>query len=868
MRWDDFALRSHTIRVAVILALLGVGLLTGLTTAQQPPGPGLPQPRLLTIMPMGGKAGDTVELTFTGQDIEEPQGLLFSHTAIKSELLPQPPQPTPDPKAKGAMKGAGPPVAVKYKVTLPADLPLGIHDVRVFNKWGVSNPRAFVVGDQTDITETEPNNDVDKAQKVEMNTTINGVISAPIDVDYFQFKGTKGQRVVISCLASSIDSRLHPVIELYDQSGRRLGVNRDYHNTDAVLDAVLQTDGEYLVRVFQFTHTVGTAEYFYRLTISTAPWIDSMFPSTVEPGKATQVTIHGKNLPGGQPDPDAVLHNSVLEKAVVTVTAPNDPLARQRLAINGHVSPTGGFMDGFEYRVKGPAGSSNPFLLNIADAPVVLENPANTKREAAQEVTTPCIVSGKLDKKHPHGWFGFAAKKGDVLSIEAQSDRLGSPTDLLLQVYAADGKAPITELDDDPEILSPNQFYNSTRDPQRYKFTAPADGKFQVLVKSQDSTQLGPRNYYQLRIAPESPDFRLVLLAPTTYLPEAPVLPQGGQRELAVYIGRQDSFNGDIALSADGLPPGVTCAPQTVSPGAKSALLVLSAAPDAQPWVGEIKVKGTATINGQPVVREARAASVTWPGQAQQANLPVVARMDRGVVLAVRDKGPFNLTASVEKPMVMQGDKLSVPLKLERHWADFKQPLQVVLASPLLPGVQPQAQPITIAPVTIAADKAEGSAVVDVKATTPPGNYTLVFRGTAQIPFGKDPAKKANANIVLPSTPVVVTVLPKQLGTVTLTPPNGTGKLGGQSEVTVKVARMYDFNGEFKVELVLPPNAKGLAAPEVTIPAGKDEAKLVINIAGDAAPGNLQGLLVKATAMYNGSHPTVQEAKFSLNVQK
>jgi len=868
MRWDEFALRSHSIRSAVVLALMGTALLTGLTTAQQPPGPGLPEPRLLTIMPMGGKAGDTVELTFTGQDIEDPEGLLFSHTAIKSELLPVPPQPEPDPKAKGAKKGAAPPVAVKYKVTLPADLPLGIHDVRVFNKWGVSNPRAFVVGDQTDISEVEPNNDVDKVHKVEMNTTVNGAISAPIDVDYFQFKGTKGQRVVVSCLAASIDSKLHPVIELYDPSGRRLGVNRDYNNTDAVLDAILQSDGDYLVRIFQFTHTAGTAEYFYRLTISTAPWIDSMFPSVVEPGKATQVTIYGKNLPGGQPDPEAVLNNSILEKAVVTVTAPNDPQVKQRLAINGHIPPNAGFLNGFEYRVKNPSGTSNPFLLNVAASPVVLENPANNKRETAQEVAVPCVVAGRLDKKHSLGWFSFAAKKGDVLSIEATSDRLGSPTDLVLQLYNAETKALVTELDDDPEILSPNQFYNSTRDPQRYKLVVPADGKFLLLVKSQDSTQLGPRNYYQLRISPEQPDFRLVLIAASPFLPEATVLPQGSHRELAVYVGRQDGFNGDIALSADGLPPGVTCAPQTVSPGSKSALLVLSATPDAQPWVGEIKIKGTATISGQPVVREARAASVTWPGQAQQANLPVVARLDRGVVLSVRDKGPFNLSASVEKPMVNQGEKLTVPLKLERHWADFKQPLQVVLASPVQPGAQPAAQLITMAPVTIAADKAEGSAVIDVKANTPPGNYTLVFRGTAQIPFGKDPAKKANANVVLPSTPVVVTVLPKSLGTVTLTPPAGTGKLGGTAEVTVKVARLYDFGGEFKVELVLPPNAKGITAPEVTIPAGKDEAKLVINLAADAPPGNLQGLLVKATAMFNGTHPTVQDAKFTLNIQK
>jgi hypothetical protein len=59
-----------------------------------------------------------------------------------------------------------------------------------------------------------------------------------------------------------------------------------------------------------------------------------------------------------------------------------------------------------------------------------------------------------------------------------------------------------------------------------------------------------------------------------------------------------------------------------------------------------------------------------------------------------------------------------------------------------------------------------------------------------------------------------------------------------------------------------------VTAADVMIPAGKDEAKLVIVVAGDAPVANLQGLLVRATAMFNGTHETVQEAKFNLNVVK
>ena len=43
--------------------------------------------------------------------------------------------------------------------------------------------------------------------------------------------GKKGQRVLLSCLASSIDSKAKPMIEVYDASGRKLATNRNYKDT-------------------------------------------------------------------------------------------------------------------------------------------------------------------------------------------------------------------------------------------------------------------------------------------------------------------------------------------------------------------------------------------------------------------------------------------------------------------------------------------------------------------------------------------------------------------------------------------------------------------------------------------------------------
>src|SRR5207302_528363 len=163
-----------------------------------------------------------------------------------------------------------------------------------------------------------------------------------------------------------------PAIELYDAAGVRLVFERNYAGTDALADITLPADGDYWVRLFEFTHTFGNADCFYRLTLSTGPWIDAVVPPMVEPGKPATVTVYGRNLPGGQPDPTAVCDGHVLEKITATVTAPADPLAQQRLTFAGRTDPASSSLDGFEYRVKGPAGLSNPYLMMFARGPVVI----------------------------------------------------------------------------------------------------------------------------------------------------------------------------------------------------------------------------------------------------------------------------------------------------------------------------------------------------------------------------------------------------------------------------------------------------------------------------------------------------------------
>jgi len=817
--------------------------------AQVNMGDQLPQTRLLSLTPAGAKQGAIVEVTFRGTDVEDPEAMIFSHPGIKAEPI-VPPAPPIDPK-KPPKEPPAPLPVTKFKVTVAGDVPAGMYDCRMVNRWGVSNPRRFVIGTAPEVDEKEPNNDIEQAQKIELGNVINGVVQAATDVDYYAFTGKKGQRILAYCQAGTIDSRLEAEMGVYSTNGRLLAYSRPSPGQEALCDVVLPADADYYIRLCQFTYTKGDADYFYRLSVATMPWVDAVFPPMVEPGKSASITLYGRNLPGGTLDPMSMLNGKPVEKVTVNVTAPNTP---DVLAYSGQLPPTQGLLDGFEHRVPGSPLAS---LLTFAQAPVVLENDANDKLESAQEVKLPCEIAGRIDKMRDRDWYKFTAKKGEVYVIEVLSDRLGAPTDMYIQLK--NEKNNINQGDDDATTLSPKGFYTPSRDPAPIQFTVPEDGTYFLLVGSHmGDVMSGVNHVYRVRITPPQPDFRLVIMPSDEYRPDACTVGQACDQSYALFVQRRDGFTGDIALSVEGLPNGVTCAPQSIGPKMNQGFLVLSAAANAAVSTGALKVKGTATINGKTVVREARPATITWPG-VQQQNVPTITRLDRQLMLAVREKAPYRVTVSLDKGVVQHGETVNATFKLERHWPDFKEKVTITQIGSDFP------QTFKFGNIDLTGGDAK--LAIPIPNTVQPGSYTLVFRNSSKVNFVRTPKAKpvANVNLVRPSAPVQLTILPKEVGKLNVA--NSTVKVGMQGEVTVAVQRLYDYAGPFKVQLILN-NEKGLTVNEAIIPAGQNDVKLIVQAANDANPGNRANLVVRAVATVNGNVDLTHEAKFNLSVVK
>ena len=235
---------------SMILAILIFGMSLGMASPSFAQSVGLPAPRLLTTIPMGAKVGTQVEVTISGEHIEDADELTFSDRRIT---------------AARKLNVAGQSEPNKYVVAIAADCPIGIHEARVMTRLGISSSRAFSVGTLDEAVQTKANTTLATAMELKINSICNSTMTQRA-VDHYVFEATKGQRIIGDCATRGIDSKLDAVVIIADAGGRDLLVER----RGGALDFTVPADGKYVIKVHELTFKGGQA-YYYRLAVSELP---------------------------------------------------------------------------------------------------------------------------------------------------------------------------------------------------------------------------------------------------------------------------------------------------------------------------------------------------------------------------------------------------------------------------------------------------------------------------------------------------------------------------------------------------------------------------------------------------------------------
>jgi len=692
---------SRAFAIAATVAFLLATAIAATTFAAE-----LPVIRLDSVFPPGGKAGTEVEATVAGADLDEAKALHFSHPGITAE-----------PKDK------------KYLIKIAPDVPPGIYDVRVSGLLGISNPRAFVVDDLPQITEPTTNNKPEAATEVALDSTVSGAATAAV-ADWFKFTAKKGQRVLITCAAPEIDSRMTPVLTVLDANAHEL----DSARHGGLLDFTAPADGAYLLSVHDLAFG-GSAEFFYRLTISTGPHLDFIFPPCGAPGAKGKFTLYGRNLPGGSPANLNGADGRPLEKLETEIDVP----ATADTHSDGLTDPAAASIDGFSYRLKTPH-ASNPVFIGFARGTVVAEQEPNNTPDKAQKLTPPCEVAGQFFPAGDVDTYTFDAKKGEVWWIEVISDRLDLPTNPFL-VIQRDKADDAKETYGSDTNIGGIRFSTVSYDPA-VRLDVKEDATYRIKLRDLfGNTRRDPRNVYRLAIRKETPDFHLVAVAELPVEkkderkaePRATLLRADGSTAIKVVAFRQDGFAGDIELNAEGLPEGVTCAPVKLLAGTNEASLLLTSSEKPARWAGAIRIVGKAKIGDSDVTHEARGGAVRWT--VTDGNIDAIRpRLTRDIALAVSatEATRVRLAAAEEKEwQVAPGAKLEIPLKVTRH-GEFKEALKLKAIG--AKGIE------TMKEIDVAPDATTATATIDLATTKlAAGEHVIHFEAQTKGKFrGKD----------------------------------------------------------------------------------------------------------------------------------
>src|SRR5204863_5299073 len=118
-------------------------------SAQQAAAPQVPQPKIYALQPCGGKVGTSIDVKISsGSDLDGTDRLLFSHPGITAKpVMEEPSRIYPQGRA----------VEGRFKVSVAADVPPGIYEVRAAGYFGITNSRRFAVSEREEVLEKEPN---------------------------------------------------------------------------------------------------------------------------------------------------------------------------------------------------------------------------------------------------------------------------------------------------------------------------------------------------------------------------------------------------------------------------------------------------------------------------------------------------------------------------------------------------------------------------------------------------------------------------------------------------------------------------------------------------------------------------------------
>jgi len=718
-------------------------------------------PKIGEIAPYGAQRGVATELSITGSDLAGNPRLI----APFSFKIDSPPA------AQTATNW-------KPKLTIAADVAVGVYPIRVQTDDGISNPFPFAVGQLPQVNEKEDNSVFEAAQSIPNPPLVVEGQVAGNDVDFFRFHGKRGQKLVVDAQCARIGSAIDPSIRLTKASATRAYVASADDSpglvTDARLVAVLPEDTDYVVEISDSRYQ-GANRAGYRLVIGDLPIAEEVYPLGGRKGETLGLELRGGTL-------------AATRIAAATVhPLPGTALCLPRItaAMIGTV------------RAGEPNYEMESLSPLVASSYPELREPADRSDQPVRAVA-PVVFNGRLDAAGEEDRFGVVVTPGERLRIMVHAADLGSSLDGVVQVLGKGGGVLANA--DDTTIPQPPRNGQQVppiilTDPS-FDMTIPG-GTNEITVVIRDLERRGGLGFpYRLVVEPLLPDFELVLSEPQVSVP------RGGAAAIPVTV-RRAGYSGPIAVTVANPPPGLSVRPGSIAAGQTTGVITVSATADAAFPPAPVKLVGRGQRTDGPFERLASQLLVFTP----TATPPAGTITQYGLVAAPALPTPVTLDTPAQPIEVPHGFSAKIPIKVARtKGADAPIAISGLSLAPA----------VTIAGATIGEKVLDGSVTVNAPLEAALGIMTIALQAKGKF-------AGADRTIAIPAVTLNVV---HPVG-VELAAAGVELKPGATVELKGKLVRKGTFDGAVTIRINGLP--AGLKADPVTLtgPATAFAVKIV-----------------------------------------
>ena len=554
-------------RVAGLLSIVLV-LTAGVLWAKETPENRKRNPQLLSMTPMGGPPGSSLEIRVRGEDLEGIRSVWLDCDRLTAKVKDV--KEIKLEKVRFSRKTYAPGQEVFLQVDIAEDAATGAHSLRLLTDWGLSGPVTLVVSDGKVVQEQpEPHQDPESAQLLELPANINGRIGRNGEVDFYAFEVLENQEMQFEVLVAGgilSGSPIHfrdPELILYQPSqgwfpgkARRLETRVD--STIFLLpveSGILRPrlrhrfnkPGRYLVAVGSLAQKGGPG-HNYQLRIAPAgpsarqgqnhwtryrpahdallaDWRERGFGRELHPGRRQQLRARG----AGNPDGNAG-----------AAPAEEDPEKPGR-------SNAG----------SGGQGSLPPGY------PSLVESEPDETPELASAISLPVILEGRIDAPGDLDHFRFAVEAGQRVAFEIETvDRMFPDLSPWLEVLDASGQTVCSNI---YRRVENNSAYWQKFLQSKTIYTFEEGGEYILRLRDLTVRHGGKGFTYRVLVRPQVPHIGVVTLAGGDHIN----LVAGEAKPLKLTLEREEGLDQMVTLHLENLPPGVQVLP-TVVPEDKS----------------------------------------------------------------------------------------------------------------------------------------------------------------------------------------------------------------------------------------------------------------------------------------------------------